>query len=356
MVNNYENTAEALMRLFKYEGKEPFNFYKGQKQIFKAIVLKTPKRLHVVTPTQYGKKISDDTPILTSNGWKFHGDLKIGDYVFSHNGKQVKVLNIFNDGVDVDREIEFTNGEKIKCHKNHEWLVAFKDWSRSKTPYRILETKQIENNKRLKEFSLSNIKPLDYKEVKLPIDPYTFGAWLGDGTTGEPVFNNSIEDYAIREKIPYKVSSESKHKKTGVITYRYYGQNLKYFKEVGKKHIPKEYLQAAIHQRLELLAGLIDTDGSVNKTIRKNGDRNGRVYIVNSNKQLIDDICELIQGLGMRVSITKVKAKLSTSGIQGKKDIYYVGFQPFINIPTAIERKKIIPLEKEIASFFSSLF
>ena len=73
-------------------------------------------------PPRSGKLISDDTPVLTKNGWKTHGDLCVGDYVLNDKGNFVLVEGVSPKDY-AEYEVHFSNGEKIKCHGNHEWLV-----------------------------------------------------------------------------------------------------------------------------------------------------------------------------------------------------------------------------------------
>ena len=68
------------------------------------------KILILSMPPQHGKLCSDDTPVLTPNGWKTHGELKIGDYVFGRNGDPVKVTNILNENGVANYEVEFVDG------------------------------------------------------------------------------------------------------------------------------------------------------------------------------------------------------------------------------------------------------
>ena len=238
--------------------------------------------------------------------------------------------------MDCDVEVEFSNGEKIVCHKNHEWIIK-----RRTKDFRKVETK----NLRVKD-CIPFSEPREYPKRLLPIDPYFLGAWLGDGTKGKPSISNSFNDKAIIERIPYSPSKIHIHKQTGVRTVNYFKVFPRGLIKDLPKRIPREYIEASISQRLELLAGLIDTDGHVNKQERENGWRNGRVYITNIRLQLVNDIVELVRGLGMRTSVTRVEPALSSSGIQGKQPIYYIGFQPTLDIPTAIKRKKITPKSK----------
>lgn len=84
-----------------------------------------------------GKLLADDTPVLTSDGWKRHGDLVVGDEVIGLDGEFHKVQHVFpKDYANV--RVWFTNGEYIDCHENHEWLV----YDRSRRCDRIVETKE----------------------------------------------------------------------------------------------------------------------------------------------------------------------------------------------------------------------
>ena len=75
----------------------------------------------VCTPSQYGKAIADDEQVLTRQGWKRHGDLKVGDEVISMDGKFVKVTYV-HPKCEMDRVVVFENGDEIICHHNHEWI------------------------------------------------------------------------------------------------------------------------------------------------------------------------------------------------------------------------------------------
>ena len=145
--------------------------------------------LFVSLPPRIGKNLSHDTPILTRKGWKRHGDLQVGDYVLNEKGRFVKVIAI-SDEMPINCEVTFSNGEKIQCHENHEWIVhdrhsAIKD-------FKVIETKEMigklrdnyepNSTKNHFRYGVPLIEPLlgEYKE--LPIEPYSLGAWLGDGT------------------------------------------------------------------------------------------------------------------------------------------------------------------------------
>ena len=79
--------------------------------------------LGVSMPPRTGKLVSDDTDVLTRDGWKKHGELKAGDYVISPNGEFVKVLHVFSKSV-ANVRVHFTDGSYADVHENHEWVVC----------------------------------------------------------------------------------------------------------------------------------------------------------------------------------------------------------------------------------------
>ena len=78
--------------------------------------------LGISLPTRVGKLLADDTPVLTRNGWKNHGDLEVGDEVISPGGAFKKITHVFpKDYADV--RVHFTDGTYADVHENHEWVV-----------------------------------------------------------------------------------------------------------------------------------------------------------------------------------------------------------------------------------------
>lgn len=94
------------------------------------------KRLMVFIPPQHGKQLSDSTLVPTPLGFKRHGDLKAGDYVFNEFGKPTKVLAV-SDKTQSEFVVTFSNKESVECHGNHEWVV----YDRAKGEKCVAETK-----------------------------------------------------------------------------------------------------------------------------------------------------------------------------------------------------------------------
>lgn len=297
------------------------------------------KMLIVMMPSGYGKLLANDTPILTKDGWKKHGDLKVGDYVINPKGEFIKVTMVHPKRY-ATYKVTFEDGEEILCHNQHEWQVYDKSCSHE----RHLETNDMIGNTQMKDGRNRFYAPIREaiigEEKQLPVEPYTYGVWLGDGSKCQARITQSEKDNIILKHIPYKVSSVSKCEE-GTNFYYFEGLandlhklDLCYQKHKEKiKYINDMYLTASINQRLELLAGLIDTDGYLDK--KKN-----RYIIVTAEERLRDDISSLISTFGWRVSITTVSPTTSTSGITAKRDTYYIGFSPDMIIPCKLERKQ----------------
>lgn len=301
-------------------------------------------------PPRTGKLLSDDTPVFTADGWKNHGDLIVGDKVIGSDGLFTEVVAVHPKDY-AEYKVTLSNGEEIFCHGNHEWTV----FDRSAQRWHTYETHQMIG--KLKRPGISHgvpcernmcylplRQPMAGEEKELAVSPYALGAWLGDGTNTKPWITDPIEDFAIIEKVincGYPLRKMYTHKTTGVKSYVFDGlmddlqmYDMCYYTKTCEKHIPKDYLTASLGQRLELLAGLIDTDGTL---IRKEN----RYHISTVSKRLCDDIVTLVNTFGWRVSIAIHKPHTSSFGIVGKKDCYVVAFNPTLEIPCVLERKHL---------------
>lgn len=312
------------------------------------------KFLGVSEPPRTGKLISDDTPVLTTNGWKNHGDLVVGDKVFDLEGRPVSVLYVFPK-YKANKRVCFTDGTSICCHEDHEWLI----FDRHKRKERIASTQEMagsqieigERNKRGHRYyyQLPFAKPIQGYDVDLPVKPYTLGAWLGDGRNQHPDICEPECDLVIVESIVadgYSISWHTTHKTTGV---KYFGfkrlraglrsLDMCNSKHRKVKHIPDIYLSASYRQRMELLAGLLDTDGTLVA-------KEHRYQFSTTGEQLRDDFISLISTFGWRCCVTKTEPKVSSSGVHGRLPVWTIAFNPTEYIPCRVERKQLKTFSK----------
>lgn len=302
--------------------------------------------LCISLPPGIGKALSNDTPVLTRKGWKRHGDLVVGDEVIGKDGKFKRVTYVHPKCM-LDVEIEFTNGEKIQCHENHVW--EFFDRTRGRVVQAetkdfeqgVIETGEPGHRGHRYMLQVPHCECVTGEHKELPLDPYVLGVWLGDGTTTNPYITSPVCDRPIIDKIiaaGYPVSWQTQHKTTGVMTYGFgFRKELRsmgmcHSRKNLPKHIPDEYFTASKTQRLELLAGLIDTDGT------KKYD--GRFSYSTTSERLKDDIVRLISTFGWRTTVSSCEPKVSSSGIHGRKTVYVISFNVDCVIPCALERKR----------------
>ena len=300
-------------------------------------------------PSRVGKAIAFDVPVLTDNGWKKHGELTILDRVIGMDGEFKKILAIHNP-CNMEYKVTFSDGEEIICHGNHEWKV----FDRHGRKIVDKETKELFHTLREKDgrcrYYIPKRKCVSGSHKPLWVTPYALGAWLGDGRNQNPDICGAKTDYAIVQKIiddGYELAWETVHKSTGVIYYgfKYLRDDLQKYgmchsRKKTPKHIPDEYFIADIEQRLELLAGLLDTDGSLNKKEHR--------YQFSTNEPLLrDDFVSLVNSFGWRTCVSEYIPKEKSCGIQAKKPYWVISFNPTMYIPCQLERKQLHKFSKQ---------
>lgn len=274
-----------------------------------------------------GKAQSLDSKILTPFGWKLMRDIKKGDKVIGNSGKSTEVLDIFPQGLRDMYNISFSDGSSTECSIDHLWEITTTNRKFRKANNLILSLKdilksglQIKNGNN--KYYIPMVECVEFKEnKKLPIDPYVLGCILGDGGITQSAINFTCEELYMISKIRSRLPNTIKLTKNGKIDYRFVGNN-KYYKNKNlyidelyklnlmKKHsynkfIPDIYKINSVEVRLDILRGLLDTDGYVSK--------NNTVQYYTSSKQLSKDVTFIAQSLGATVrkntKIGKIKNK-----------------------------------------------
>jgi hypothetical protein len=153
-------------------------------------------------------------------------------------------------------------------------------------------------------YGIRAIEAVDGPDAVLPVPAYTLGAWLGDGTSREGGFTNpdaEVIDWIRADG--YQVTDCTKDTAwyiRGLMT------DLRDLDVLEDKHIPARYLRGSRAQRLALLQGLMDTDGTVSKQ--------GQCELTLTTKRLAYDAVELIRSFGIRASIAESDAAISEIG------------------------------------------
>ena len=256
-----------------------------------------------------GKEQSVNSKILTINGWVRMGDIKIGDELVAPlNDEKSIVTNIYPQGVKPIYRLTTLDGRQTLCGLNHLWMIRTlkqKDKAQNGRTncFFVKTTKELIDEYLSKGHDIYLPLPNPYKgnKIELPIDPYVLGVWIGDGCKDGVSFCISNDESDIIEKLARILGTKySLHHDYNYSNLLWRNDNVrkaeKYLKEIGlndysrNRFIPKEYLNASIEQRMELLKGLIDSDGDVSS---KN-----RFSFSTTSEKLKEDFLELCRSLG----------------------------------------------------------
>jgi len=265
-----------------------------------------------------------DSLVLTPTGFVKMGELRVGDEVVSgYDGATTRVTRIHERGVMEVFEVTFKDGRRAKCTGDHLWPVHHWD----STNYSVKSVEELQTytygGRGGKQLGLIRscglprwrvpFAPIaQFKEQRLPIDPYLLGLLLGDGTFdkyGVSLVTAEETDYdlvlpkgvGIRTSVCSPTLTGGKEYKelhfVSSSKSEYYNPMNQIVRKLGlegrtknDKFVPKSYLFSSAEQRLALLQGLIDSDGSVSPE--------GAVAFYNSNPQLIEDVKFLVDSLG----------------------------------------------------------
>ena len=302
-----------------------------------------------------GKALALDTPVPTPLGWRTMGDLEPGDLVFDESGAPTAVVAATAPLLGRPcREIIFSDGQRIVADANHQWLTIDKDGRRrGRARARIRTTDEIASSLRVQgEFNhhVPLAGPVQYPaRIDLPIEPYTLGAWLGDGTTTAAAITCADEEileqisgdgYPVRRLIyaPHLYSIGATGRTRDAVTGRYArnGTLSSRLRNLGMrdgKYVPRAYLEAGVGQRLALLQGLMDTDGYVD-------DVAGRCEFTSINEGLADAVVELAASLGFRPIKSQGRATLNGVDHGPKYRVKFTPDRPVFRLQRKLARQK----------------
>jgi deoxycytidine triphosphate deaminase len=302
-----------------------------------------------------GKALALDTPIPTPTGWRTMADLGPGDVVFDEMGAPTTIVAATAPMVGRPcREVIFSDGTKIVADAEHQWVTTDKAGrTHGHRRASVRTTDEIARTIRVQgelNHQVPLAGPVHYPtRVDLPIEPYTLGAWLGDGTTTAAAIT-SIDDEVLEqisgEGYPVRRLTYAPHLwsigatgRTRDATTGRYGRNgtlSSRLRELGLrdgKYVPRPYLEADVPQRLALLQGLMDTDGYVD-------DVAGRCEFTNTNANLADGVVELAASLGFRPVKSEGRATLNGVDKGPKYRVKFTPDRPVFRLARKLARQK----------------
>lgn len=268
-----------------------------------------------------GKMEPYSRKIPTPSGWKYMGDLQIGDCIFGSKGQVIHVTDIFDHGVQDIYKITFSDGRVAYCGKDHLWNVFADD----ENTYQVtVSTEQMLCDFKIYDSDRAKIRkdphiyryriptvggPVKYWKRTVPVDPYVVGAFIGNGLGTSKFLSMSCHD----DHIPNIVAMQYGFtwKKNGHNRYRFYDPCGHYIRTEdflrglpellcysGEKRIPNAYMYNDRISRMRLLCGLMDSNGSISVHNNKY-----EIRYSSTSKVLLEQIRQLVLGLGFRASI-----------------------------------------------------
>lgn len=236
-------------------------------------------------------------------------------------------------------------------------------------------------------------KAVELPEASLPVDPYLLGAWLGDGTTKSGAIcagaadademqglleaawqrpanrvdtpgqatnfffprdpgmcKRGHQDFVPTVKGSIRCRSCGTGKATGEQVNNSLGELLSGMELLGDKHIPAAYLRSSAAQRLALLQGLMDTDGTVHV-------KRGELRITLTNQRLAEHVLTLVRSLGIKAhwhDVKSVSVGRDSDGEAVRKEhgrAYTITFQTDLPVFRMERKRSIQPKPRFQAGF-----
>ncbi|KKN67991.1 hypothetical protein LCGC14_0455470 [marine sediment metagenome] len=282
-----------------------------------------------------GKAQPVDAEVLTPTGFKPIGTLHVGDVVIGRNGASTKVTGVYPQGRKDVYRVTLTDGTSTESCLEHLWLTSgSNDVSRGtggrvRSLGEIIDSGLFENHGQWQAYKhhLPELAPVEFSGLgSLPVHPYLLGTLLGDGgLTKRSVHLHNPEDDVLRRAVSLLPDGDCAHPLLDGCGVRIVRREWKYhtptalsdaIAELGlrgarswEKFIPRMYQFASVDDRLELLRGLADTDGHVNKC-------GTLLEYRTASERLADDVAFVARSLG---GIVRVRTKIPTYRHKGRK-------------------------------------
>jgi hypothetical protein len=263
-----------------------------------------------------------DTKLPTPTGWTTMGEVAAGDTLYDRSGAPCTVIAKSTVKNLRCYEIKFDDNTSVVCDEEHLWVLE--DGT-------VLPVTQLQRSMRIPLTA-----PLLCHDTELPIDPYVLGFWLADGkhTSGEVAKpDDGVWDEVQRRgyEISHDYNEDNAAGKCRVHTVYGLRKQLRKAGLLGNKHIPAQYLRADTEDRIALLQGLVDGDGSVNRKRRQ-------VVFAICDGQLAESVRELVLSLGVRATLRTSKGH----GFGKDVLVYSITFTPTWFNPFVLPRKRAL--------------
>jgi phage terminase large subunit GpA-like protein len=300
------------------------------------------QRITLQWGAQVGKALDVNTPIPTPEGFTLMRDIRPGDRVLSETGLPCRVTLATDIMHNRDcYRVVFDDGSDVVCDAEHLWTVVDRGHKiRGRLTGREITltlAEMIEPHERSKKqgrtrYAVKNAEPAQHAAKDLPVDPYLYGLWLGDGCVGDGqlvVHRDDMELVSLIRARGHAVEVRYKDQRNGDVGYcrvtcRTGDPLAKVLRVKGlrtKDAIDQNFLTSSVQDRRDMLAGLMDTDGYAS-------DR-GHVEFINKSKVVADAVFRLASSLGYKPRMRKVSKSCRYKGAVRTGEYWKISFRAY---------------------------
>jgi phage terminase large subunit-like protein len=316
--------------------KRKLSFYRPylKQQVFHKYGATKRERL-LRSGNQMGKEQPVDEPVLTPNGWVNIGELKTGDEILAGDGAVTTVIGVYPQGIKPVFKVTFDDGAWTRCGEEHLWNARItrrerfgKDKDSDWPVYTLQQIREWggDNPSPIKRAAIPVAHHANLEPQEIPLDPYLLGVLLGDGgwshtsiviSSADKEIIDSVEnvlpagcELIKRPSRPYdwmiQLTGEGNRNPLRKIL-----QNLGMDKlGAAQKFVPDCYLWNSDEVRLAVLQGLMDTDGSV--------DKSGIIEFSSISFALAENVIFLARSFGGKVKKEIRQTSYTYKGIKKK--------------------------------------
>lgn len=298
-----------------------------------------------------GKQQPIDSLVLTPHGWRQIGNICPGDHVIGSQGQPITVLAVYPQGIQPSYRVRFSDGSSVEAGPEHLWACDYlrggRTWDRL-----VLTTKQLRARpKIMRSWPSGRTTTVDIAKTVLylpmlagpvhfattrdvPIPPYTLGQLIANGSlngAGIALSTNAADWLSVKNELESEGTVIGNcHQYSNVVRAGIPGMT-RLVRSLGlgikspEKFVPRPYLMLMPEERLALLQGLMDGDGTA---------RGNRITFSTTSHQLANDVRELVEGLGGIATVHHYQRS------DGKRDDYQVRMRlPATMCPFRVPRK-----------------
>ena len=309
----------------------------------------------LVAPTGAGKCLGINTPVLMFDGSvKMVQDIVSGELLMGVDSTSRTVYST-TTGQEMLYRVTPTKGESYIVNESH--ILSLKQTGDKTTIKGNVVNISIKDYLKKSNYFKHTHKgwrtSVDFEAKSLNdlLPPYFLGLWLGDGHTDQPCITSAdneivdyLKEYTTTHSFKLSVLSQTNNKSkvyritndrkrlTGLLpVMRSYGL-------LGFKHIPNDYKINCENSRLQLLAGILDSDGHLAK--------NSYYEVTFKSEKLMDDLVFLAQSLGFAAHKKHCRKKCYNNGVMG--DYYRTTICGDVSkIPTKLQRHQPEPRKQK---------